>query len=51
LIFLIMIIPLLMALQLYGRPAKPRAVVEEEAGQILSARASGTPALPREAGR
>ena len=29
-VFLIMIIPLLMALQLYGRPAKPRTVVAEE---------------------
>ncbi len=32
LVFLIMIIPLLMTLQLYGKPPKPRAVVEDEVG-------------------
>jgi putative spermidine/putrescine transport system permease protein len=50
-VFLIMIIPLLMALQLYAKPAKPRAVVDEEAEEKQSAGASGALALPREAGQ
>lgn len=47
-VFLIMIIPLLMALQVFGRAPKPRRVVDEEAEL---ARPAGKPALAREAGR
>ncbi len=49
-VFLIMIIPLLLALQMYGRPAKPRPVVEQEAEEAQPAGVSGGAALPRGAG-
>jgi putative spermidine/putrescine transport system permease protein len=47
-VFLIMIIPLLMALQVFGKAPKPRRVVDEEAEL---ARPAGQRALAGEAGR
>jgi putative spermidine/putrescine transport system permease protein len=50
-IFLIMIIPLLTALQLYGKPSKPRPAVAEEAGNGRRAGAARGPAFAREPGQ
>ncbi|MFP6731465.1 MAG: ABC transporter permease subunit [Alphaproteobacteria bacterium] len=50
-VFLIMIIPLLLALQLFGRPPKLRAAVEEDAGKRRIAGGSHGPAYPRGADR
>ena len=50
-VFLIMIIPLLMALQLYGKPRKAREVVEEEVAGVTQGSPTMEPARSMGAGR